>query len=269
MTSRPIRMIFLGNRRIAWEILKILSSDAYQSRFEICAIVTDERIWREYMFLNPYGNALYIPSHSRQSDTICDVIKLRSVEMLLSVQYNWIIPANVLELVNGRAFNLHNARLPDYKGYHSISHAIASGDVVYESTVHWMTDVVDSGDIAYVERTLILSDDTAQSLYIRTISAAVTAVKHLLQDLTSGAEVPRLYTPKGQGRFFGRDSVTSLANVTEIVDSERLASIARAAFFPPSNTAHFFYDGKKYLVVPESEVDKMSESDNSVNEPLF
>ena len=58
-----------------------------------------------------------------------------SVDLILSIQYNWVVATETIDLVKGRAFNLHNARLPDYKGYNSISHAIANGDNVPESGV--------------------------------------------------------------------------------------------------------------------------------------
>jgi len=130
-----------------------------------------------------------------------------------------------------------------------------------------MADEVDSGDIAYVERTPIQADDTARSLYLRTINAAMLTVRNLLDDLSSGAELPRHAMPDGYGAFYARTSVASLADVTELVNAEQLSHIARATFFPPSNTAHFFFGGKKYLLVPESEIENISLTGKSINEP--
>jgi methionyl-tRNA formyltransferase len=269
MTRLPIRLMFLGNRRIAWEVLKLLFSDPYRSSFDVRAIVTDGSIWQEYQVLNPRGDACFIPSDRRQSAQIRETIKTQAIDVLLSIQYNWIIPGDILDLVGRRAFNLHNARLPDYKGYNSISHAIANRDTSYETTIHWMADEVDSGDLAYVTRTPIQADDTAVSLYIRTIDASISAVKNLLSDLGSGTDLPRTPLSQERGTFYSRDSVDSLANVTGKVDPEDLARIARATFFPPYNTAYFLHDGKKYLLLPESEEAKVMMTGKSVNEPIF
>lgn len=269
MTPAPIRLMFLGNRRIAWDVLKLLSSNAYRSNFDVCALVTDAKIWQTYQALQPQGDACFISSDQRQSEKIYETIKTQSIDVLLSIQYNWIIPGNILDLVGRRAFNLHNARLPDYKGYHSITHAIANHDTSYETTIHWMVDAVDSGDIAYVTQTPIEADDTAQSLYLRTSEAAMVVVHRLLQDLASGAEVPRRTMPQGRGTFYTRSSVDSMADVSDLVNAEQLAHIARATFFPPNNMAHFFYGGKKYLLVPESQAEKISLVGKSVNEPQF
>ena len=269
MTRPPIRLMFLGNRRIAWEVIKLLFAEPYRSNFDVRAIVTDSSIWQKCQAHYPQNDAYFISNDQRQSNQIREIIKTQAIDVLLSIQYNWIIPGDILDLVDRRAFNLHNARLPDYKGYHSITHAIANRDTIYETTIHWMNDEVDSGDIAYVTRTPIQADDTAVSLYVRTIDAAMSAVKSLFNDLGAGIEVPRISSPQARGAFYARESVDSLANVTSKVRSEDLARIARAAFFPPYNTAYFLHEGKKYLLLPEDEVSKVIMTDQSVNEPLF
>lgn len=261
--------MFLGNRRIAWEVLKLLSSDLYRSRFNVRALVTDTSIWQQFQLLQPQSEACFIANDSRQSGKIAETIQTQSIDVLLSIQYNWILPGNILDLVGRRAFNLHNARLPDYKGYHSITHAIANRDTSYETTIHWMADEVDSGDVAYVAHTPIQADDTAASLYLRTIQAALVIVRNLLDDLGSGKEVPRTVISQNDGAFYARSSVESLANVTNQINSEQLALIARATFFPPNNTAHFFYEGKKYLLLPENETTKNMIDGKSINEPVF
>ena len=267
---RPrIRLMFLGNRRIAWESLKLLLSDSYGMSFDVRAIVTDGSIWKAWRTLCPQSEACFISSERRQSAQIREAIEVRNIDVLLSVQYNWAIPGDVLNLVARRAFNLHNARLPDYKGYNSISHAIANRDTSYESTIHWMVEEVDSGDLAYVERTPIHADDTALSLYVRTVDAAVCALKFLLDDLASGVAPPRTTQPKGRGEFYPMNSVDSLADVTSKVDSEAVARIARAAFFPPYNAAYFLHEGQKYFVLPETAAVNSMVLGHPVNQPVF
>tara|TARA_Y100000589_G_C26686737_1_gene440086 strand:+ start:98 stop:328 length:231 start_codon:yes stop_codon:yes gene_type:complete len=61
--------------------------------------------------------------------------------------------------------NLHNAKLRDYKGYNSISHAIIESKKDFTSTIHWMAQEVDSGDKIVEGVVPIHSNDTALSLY--------------------------------------------------------------------------------------------------------
>lgn len=268
MSQSRLKIIFLGNRRIAWEALKMLSLEPYLNAFELCAVVTDSEIWEHLKGIRPKCQSEFISSEERNTEAIRQVIERLGIQVLVSIQYNWILPGDVLDLVNRFAFNLHNARLPEYKGYNSISHAILNGDTVHESTIHWMDDVVDSGDIAYVRGTKILPSDTARSLYVRSVNTAVGAFRALLDDLRTGTPVPRQPMPKGKGQFYPRDSVTKLANVTGISDPGLLSRIARAAFFPPYNTAWFSVGEERFIVLPESDL-KQLHSPTRVNAPIF
>lgn len=117
--------------------------------------------------------------------------------------------------------------------------------------------------------TPIREDDTAISLYERTIDAAVASVMNLLGDLRDGRPVPRQPLPPGRGTFYGRDSVAQLADVTDVRDPRRIAQLARAAFFPPRNTAFFRDGGRRYLVIPEGGETVLASGAHSVNEPRF
>ena len=270
MATVPIRIMFLGNRRIAWRALKLLTSDQYKAHFDLRVLVTDESIWRNFRILRPGNQAVHITNQQRQTDAIGHAIQSNAIDVLLSIQYNWILPGQILDMVGRRAFNLHNARLPSYKGYNSISHAIANGDTTYDTTVHWMADEVDTGDIAYIARTPIARDDTALTLYRRTVDTAMTAVQSLLNDLAAGRTVPRSPMPNGHATFYVRNSVAAMADVTNQVDTATLALMARAAYFPPNNTAHFFHDGQKYLIVPDLNDGKPQFSAAPIaNEPEF
>lgn len=269
MGKSPFRVIFLGNRRIAWDALNLLSEDPYRRDFDVRVIVTDADIWRNCQARGFPHDAVYISSQQRHSELIRDAIVANSVDLILSIQYNWVIATETIDLVKGRAFNLHNARLPDYKGYNSISHAIANGDTTYDTTVHWMAEKVDCGDIAYVSQTSIASDDTALSLYVKTAMAAKNSVRCLLDDLSRGIEPPRKPQVAGAGTFYPRNSISELANVTGEASPEKLARIARAAYFPPYNTAFILHDKNRYILLPESGAQDLIQPGRPVNQPIF
>lgn len=265
--DKPIKTIFMGDRRIAWEALKLLSSPSFAEHFELRALVTSADIAQACKRLLPAVEPRILPNDRRLSNEILDVVAAENIQLLLSVQYNWILPPTVLDAVERRAFNLHNARLPDYKGYNSISHAILNDDVDYLSTVHWMDEVVDVGDIAYLGRTPIGSGDTAHSLYNRTIDAAVGAFASLLRDLRTGRPVPRIPMDRHAGAFYPRDSLKALVDVSDVNDEKVVAKIARAVFFPPYNTAYRTIDGQKVLIIPDGSLEAAYRLDRPANQP--
>ena len=263
----PLRLLFLGDRRISWEALKHLASPAWRDAFDLRGLVTSPDIEAHYTALTG-EQPQFITNASRRTQAILDCIRDQQIDVLLSIQYNWILPASVLDAVQRRAFNLHNAKLPDYKGYNSIAHAIHNGDTVYESTLHWMADEVDSGDIAYVGLTPIRPDDTARSLYERSVDGAMDAFVRLLADLKAGRSPPRRPMQTGAGVFYQRDSAAELADLTGVVDPVQIERTARAAYFPPVQTAWRQDGGERRPVLPARTVGA-AEALVPANAPLY
>ena len=46
-----------------------------------------------------------------------------------------------------KIINLHNAKLPDYRGHNSISHEILNGETKHTTTIHKIAKEVDRGEI--------------------------------------------------------------------------------------------------------------------------
>lgn len=177
--------------------------------------------------------------------------RLRSerVDVILSVQHPWILPGTTLELVGGRAFNVHSAKLPEYGGHNAVNHALLNGERRFTSTVHWMTTEVDAGAVAFEETFEIEPDDHARGLYERGIDAGQTVFERLLSALVTGAEVPRRPLAGGV-RFYRRDSLDGLRDVTELEDSSVRALRARALFFPPFEPAYLWEAARKTYLLP-------------------
>ncbi len=250
MPNMPHRLLFLGDRRISWEVLNHLASSEFRDAFDIRGLVTCPTLEPHYANLRGNRDYRFISNRHRANDEIADLIRNERVTLLLSVQYNWVLPPAILDAVGRNAFNLHNAKLPEYKGYNSVSHALLNDDSVYESTLHWMDDAVDSGDIAYIGTTAIKPDDHAYGLYVRTIDAAVDACTRLLADIREGKPVPRIPMERGQGTFYKRESVAGFADISHIMDAAESERLIRAAFFPPYNTAYRMKNGIKIPVLP-------------------
>lgn len=249
--ARPqFRLMLLGARRICEQVLRLIYSPDFVRYFDLRVIVSDEHLRQLQIELS--GNpARYISNERRKTEEIVKAISEENIDLLISIQHNWILDRSILDAVRGRAFNLHNARLPDYKGFNAITHAILNEDRMYASTLHWMVQEVDVGDIAFVVETPIADDDTAKSLYEKTVPAALEACRSLLVHLSNGLEIPRIRIAGDTGKFNDRGSVKRLANVTKVGDDQLRARIARATYFPPHNAAYFEDRGKRYYIIPE------------------
>ena len=164
------KIIFLGERKISKICLEILLSEPFSKNFEIVAISTNENYYKGALSAELLNQEVVYVSNSRRNiKQIEDIIKMYDIDYIISIQHIWILPKSTISLVNGNAFNLHNGKLPEYKGYNSVSHSILNNETYFYSTIHWMDEKVDSGDIIIEGKTPILNLDTAYGIYMKSL----------------------------------------------------------------------------------------------------
>lgn len=245
-----IPVMVLGERRIAQQALTLLNQTPFCDAFNIRVMSTNEAFYSGYRRTFAGSEPHFIGNDARRTDEIVAALKSYKIGLILSIQHVWVLPDAVLDAVEGRAFNLHNARLPDYRGHNAISHALLNGEKTFTSTLHWMAPKVDTGDIAYAIDTPVREDDTAVSLYVRTIDAAERAFRSLLEDLADGRTPPRVPIDPGAGRYYRRADLDPYRELNGITDAEDIRRRARALYFPPHSPAVFRTPAGSAFVVP-------------------
>jgi methionyl-tRNA formyltransferase len=178
---------------------------------------------------------------------LVDTIKRYRVDTILCVQHSWILSSEVLAAVDYNALNFHNAKLPEYRGYNAVNHAILNRDEQFTCTAHWMTDKVDQGDIAYEVVLNISCDENALSLYAKCYHAGLLLFDKVLSDLCNLHSIPHR-SMVGQERFYSRYSID---NLREIKDLYELDVKSRAFYLPPFEPAFVLIKGRKVYVLPE------------------
>lgn len=231
-------VLLLGQRQIAWRAMTTLSRKDNQDALHVAVLVTDADTYKRSIEEFPGWSPKFISNEKRHEDAIFASIEENRIDMIISIQHNWILSKRIIQAVSGNAFNLHNARLPHYQGYNSISHAILNGDAMYHSTLHWMEELVDSGDIVLEELTPLDPEDTALSLHRKTIEAANVMFEAFIDILRSGRPIPRTKLEDVEPKFYGKNSLKEIADATGISDPVRLDRLSRALFYPPHNMAY-------------------------------
>jgi methionyl-tRNA formyltransferase len=113
-----------------------------------------------------------------------------------------------------------------------------------------MQERVDTGPIAATAQTPILPSDTAETLYLRTISTVRQLFTQGL-DLYLSGRIPKMECI-GELRFYKRDALDALRDLTEIVDADLFDRIVRAAYFPPHPPAYLRRGKAKVFLIPET-----------------
>jgi methionyl-tRNA formyltransferase len=259
-----MKILFLGEGKLAQICLKILMGDD----FIIAAMVTSESFYNGFRTEHKECSKIpFISNSVRNEDQILKAVNSLEIEVLISVQHKWILSEDVISSVTGKAFNLHNARLPDYKGHNTISHAILNDEKEYFVTIHWLAAEVDSGDRALESSIEVDSNDTALSLYEKTLPKAENLFKDFLR-LLKNNKVPR--TPlTGQGTYFGKSSwlpnkVITLNDEPDLIDRK-----TRASYFPPHEPARLDIMGKKIYCLPDASEPRLWEKEKPLNKSTW
>lgn len=148
--SKRLTIIFAGTPYFAVPTLQILND----SGFEIRGVLTqpDQKSGRGLKFnaspIKQLAEKLNIPIY--QPETLKNsaaIEKIKSIEadIMVVAAYGLIIPKDILELFNGKVFNVHASLLPRWRGAAPIHRAIENGDKEIGITIMGVEERLDSG----------------------------------------------------------------------------------------------------------------------------
>jgi methionyl-tRNA formyltransferase len=247
------RILLLAQKPIGEQCFDYLLN-LNSAHLDIAAVVTNtdtNNWWRSNkIYQVAHQNSIPVISNSEKNNaSIIDAIKNFDINLVISVQHAWILPPEILNAVQYQALNLHLAKLPEYKGYNTYNHAILNDDTHYSVTLHWMTDEVDVGDIAFEKSFPITPTDTAKSLSTKASVEGYELFKLLIDQLDAGEPIPRKKM-NGTSRFYGRKSLDAHREIEDLNNPSEIDKKSRAFYFPPYEPAYISYLDKKIFILP-------------------
>ncbi len=246
-----MNVLFLGQKPLGekcFDYLLGLKSHYYSIKVAVSNANSNSVWWNSNgIFKSAIKNKIeFFDNKKKNDELIIDIIEKYEISMIISIQHSFILSDDVLSKVNYNAFNLHMAKLPDYKGYYSFNHALLNKDKEYSVTLHQMKAEVDAGDIVLAKSFEIKSNDTAYSLYSKATELSFELFKCFLQDYQKS----KINYKKmdSRGTFYSRSSIESHK---EIKNWDEIELKSRAFYFPPFNGAYLIQNGIKIFVSPE------------------
>jgi phosphoribosylglycinamide formyltransferase-1 len=98
---------------------------------------------------------------------VVDALQRHDVDLVAIAGFGTILSKPFVDAYGGHAVNTHPALLPAFKGWHAVRDALDFGVKVTGTTVHLVTEDVDSGPILAQEAVPVLDDDTVETLHER------------------------------------------------------------------------------------------------------
>jgi methionyl-tRNA formyltransferase len=195
-----------------------------------------------------------IPFVEDSPDELCDTARAFRPDIIFSVYYRTVLPADMLDLAPRGAFNFHPSLLPKHAGCFSAVWAIIDGDRTTGVTCHRMTRQVDGGDIVDTLPVPIQNTDTGMSLYYQLVDATAIVFDRVLHQ----AEHTPLITRPQQGvRSYHPREVPQGGAVDPYWPRDRIERFIRALYFPPYEPAHVVLDGRRHPVRNIDEYDRL------------
>ncbi len=133
---------------------------------------------------------------------IIEQIRALQPDFFFSFYYREMLKRELLEIPKRGALNMHGSLLPKYRGRVPVNWAIIHGETETGSTLHYMTEKPDNGDIVAKQAVPILPNDTALQVFQKVTVAAEMALNACLPDLLAG-RAKAVKQDLTKGAYFG------------------------------------------------------------------
>ncbi len=141
------------------------------------------------------------PDNPNTPEVVAQIRALRP-DFFFSFYYREMLRHELLEIPKQGALNMHGSLLPKYRGRVPVNWAIIHGETETGSTLHYMTEKPDNGDIVAQQAVPILPNDTALQVFQKVTVAAEMALNACLPDLLAG-RAKAVKQDLSKGAYFG------------------------------------------------------------------
>ena len=150
-------------------------------------------------------------------------------DVICSIYYRYIISKEVIDVVNGKIFNLHPSLLPKYRGCSSVTWALINNEKKYGYTYHFIEPTCDTGNIILQKALLIEPWDTQQSLFYKVMFESMKDFFDVLIRVLDGETgSPQI----GESSFYLRGCPHD-GKINDKWSLEYIERFIRAMYFPP------------------------------------
>ena len=148
-----------------------------------------------------HGIPVIIPDNPNTPEVV-EQIRALQPDFYFSFYYREMLKRELLEIPKLGALNMHGSLLPKYRGRVPVNWAIIKGETETGSTLHYMTEKPDNGDIVAQQAVPILPNDTALEVFQKVTVAAEMALNQCLPDLLAGT-AQEIKQDLSKGAYFG------------------------------------------------------------------
>ena len=160
-------------------------------------------------------------------------------DIICSIYYRYLFDKSIIDLSDGKIFNLHPSLLPDYRGCSSITWAMINGEKYCGYTWHYIDEGCDTGNIIIQKKIKIEEYDTQLTLYNRVMFEAMRDFQAAFDRVIHGDCGEQQI---GKGRYYKRGCPKAGIIDYDTMTEDEIERFIRAMVYPPYKSAQV--DGK-------------------------
>ena len=138
-------------------------------------------------------------------------IKLKKLDILISVGWSHLIPGWVIQQIDIPIINCHGSYLPDYRGSRAYMHYWANNENYFGASIHFVTEKFDAGSILLRNKIRRLSNETKESMHYRSSILSAMQIPQALQLITNGYKGIEIKNEKA--RYFKKSEYEELVEI--------------------------------------------------------
>ncbi len=133
---------------------------------------------------------LYMPGNLKDESTVHAIKKL-CPDYIITCAYGLFLPKTILHIPKKACINIHPSLLPKYRGAAPINWTLINGDKETGTTIMFMDEGMDTGNILFQKKLEIFPHDNAETLAIRLASLSAECLIETLNGLERGTITPK------------------------------------------------------------------------------
>jgi methionyl-tRNA formyltransferase len=223
--------------------LGLICLRSIRQNHQITSVLTDKKSFAIISYC--LDNNIPVFAGSPRGGSAISFLNNYQVDILLSINYLFLVESDVINFPNKYAINFHGSLLPRYRGRTPHVWAIINNETKSGITAHFISETCDSGDIVYQEIVNIDNKMTGADLLVEFSSRYPSIIEKVIGLLESGRTEAKKQDEK-KATYFGKRTPSD-GNINWHWHRERIYNWVRAQAKPYPG-AFTYYQGKKIII---------------------
>lgn len=236
------KIVFCGFGRLGEECMRVLIEQGYQIEFVMTH--KEKENYSVDTFAQDAGIEYTYADARKNIGTISERIRSIKAELLVSVNYRYIIPKEIFDLTD-YAINIHGSLLPKYRGRTPHVWSIINGEKETGITCHLMEEFVDAGDNISQMKIPIEDNDTGYSLLKKFESNYPNLLLDSINKLEKGVKLIKQNDEIAS--YYGKRT-PDMGYIDFRKTGSEVINFVRAQAEPYPGAYYYLLDGRKIII---------------------